>query len=410
MITLERLREGPVTLKFTGDMDRKVTITLENESDVVAHDIIYDDQGKVMDDIHYDCPCKTDEELEGFVNDVLDNNPEQWEEIKTETGVKPAKKFDETKVTVLASKNGYYLTRQKSGSSQRVVIYSIYTDDDDKCIKRWVSDENLVPSEDEKAYEGTRAWNLFLSYADPKPVEKKETPKSKGSSFGHNWWENDIADDDDDYDYVPKYHYHEPVRTKGLAPKLKNSDTLVIHCADHSTDMLAQIYEGKGWDVLRDGNIDRDELKELLECHTRFVFLGHGTPAGLINVQGGGYVIDSSNCDYLKGKKIFAIWCYAATFFKNNGFKGSGILCSDNAPSEVWECAAACNAHVSAPFILENITYWSKCMADAIELGWTNPEAACQQAKEEFYKSMNDERTDDEKKVIEFNTNTIQVV
>ena len=49
--------------------------------------------------------------------------------------------------------------------------------------------------------------------------------------------------------------------------------------------MLSQIYNGKGWDVLRDGNIDKTELHELLKTHDRIVCLGHGTSNGLMNIQ-----------------------------------------------------------------------------------------------------------------------------
>ena len=60
----------------------------------------------------------------------------------------------------------------------------------------------------------------------------------------------------------------------------------------------------KNWDVLRDGNIDKEELHKLLESHDKIICLGHGTAGGLMNRQGGGHTIGSLEAPYLKDKKI----------------------------------------------------------------------------------------------------------
>ena len=130
--------------------------------------------------------------------------------------------------------------------------------------------------------------------------------------------------------------------------------------------MLSQVYDGKNWDVLTDGNIDKNELHQLIESHDKIVMLGHGSSYGLFNRQGSGYVIGNEEVEFLKDKKLFAIWCYAATFMKKHGLHG---MCSDNAPSEVWEVRSA-GIHdkvYTTDYVLENITYWSKLMADVVE-------------------------------------------
>ena len=203
--------------------------------------------------------------------------------------------------------------------------------------------------------------------ADPKPVTKPVTT---------NTWYSHYDDDDSFYSghsrygsgssYFGGYSYTAPAKSKGFLDKLNKSDTLVIHCADNSTNMLAQIYEGKGWDVLTDGNIDKDELHQLLQSHDRIVCLGHGTSSGLINVQGGGTVIGASEAPYLKDKKLFVIWCNADGYFNTHNI-GKGQFITGNMPSEVWECRAAGCGEISKELMLENITYWSKLCADVVE-------------------------------------------
>lgn len=162
------------------------------------------------------------------------------------------------------------------------------------------------------------------------------------------------------YSYTPK------AKSTGFLDKLNKSDTLVIHCADRSTDMLSQIYNGKGWDVLRDGDIDKNELHQLLQSHDRIVCLGHGTSGGLINAQGGGTVIGAAEAPYLKDKKLFVIWCNADGYFNAHNI-GKGQFITGNMPSEVWECRAAGCGEISSELMLENITYWSKLCADVVD-------------------------------------------
>ena len=192
-----------------------------------------------------------------------------------------------------------------------------------------------------------------------------------------------------------------------LLESLCKSDTIVFHLEDKSTKMLEPIYEGRGWDVYRGSGwgMSHDFFIKLIERHDKILCLGHGTPSGLI---GGCFGPIEAEAVKAQGKKIFALWCYAATFFKKNGFEGYGVFCSDNCPSEVWECRAACHADVSAEWILNNMYYLSDCIKDVIDICWDNPEEACKRAREKYAKA--EATTEDEKKVVEFNTNTLQVV
>ena len=209
------------------------------------------------------------------------------------------------------------------------------------------------------------------------------------------------------YSYTP-YHYQAPAKSTGFLDKLNKSDTLVIHCADRTTDMLSQIYAGKGWDVLRDGNIDKNELHQLIESHDKIVCLGHGTPSGLINKQGGGMVIGAEEAPYLKGKNIFAIWCNADKYFKQHNI-GHGCFITKNVPSEVCE-AKWIGYTVTADWMLENITYWSKCCADVVDQALSGDvKGAVEKARAAYQERYGDDPNPDQKGVTDYNTDAIQV-
>ena len=198
-------------------------------------------------------------------------------------------------------------------------------------------------------------------------------------------------DDEDDISPSPviyKSYYTSKPKSTGFLDKLNKSDTLVIHCQDSTTDMLSQIYEGKGWDVLRDGNIDKDELHQLIDSHDRIVMLGHGTPSGLFNKQGSGFVIGDEEAPLLRGKKLFAIWCYASDYGKRNGLHG---FWTGNMPSDNHE-AAWVGYHVSPQYMLDNITYWSKCCADVVEQALNgDAKGAAEKAREAYLEVYGDE-------------------
>lgn len=216
------------------------------------------------------------------------------------------------------------------------------------------------------------------------------------------------------YDYyMPEFgETHVPEVWHGAEPKedeleeierLCKSDTIVFHKDDPSTVMLRPIYAGRGWDVYTGttyNGLSKAAVNELIKRHDKILFMGHGTPYGLI-----GGNMDAENSHLIKDKKVFALWCYAATFLKSQGLHG--IFCSDNCPSESIECRIVCNADVSEKWIFDNMVYFSECIRDVIDICWDNPEEACRKAREAYSKAKAD--TPDEKKVVEFNTNTLQV-
>ena len=304
-------------------------------------------------------------------------------------------------------------------------LYKVY--EGKNCIEKWrstvdlhsMSDFDIVDSEDYSKFTALLddvspeviTYDIFGLPEDSKLGTKygnreinqktftSKTPASKGYSTHSSKWSN--------------YYNSEPKETTGLAANLKNSDTLVIHCADNSTDMLSQIYEGKGWDVIRDGSIAESELHELLACHSRVVMLGHGTGSGLINVQhskGARWtVIDSRYVEDLKNKKLFVIWCNADKFFTDNNI-GHGQFITKNVPSEVWE-ARAVGYNVTAQWMLENITYWSKCCADVVDLALNgHVKEAVEIARAKYQDKYGGKGTPDEIGVTEYNTDAIQVL
>ena len=254
---------------------------------------------------------------------------------------------------------GLYLMQSAVANDKKRYTYKVY-DINDKVIKSWTSTFDAL-NQPFSEFKDSYNYYIFLRQVD-------RVSKERLKSGASNVTKSSSPFDNDDYTYpsYSRYSYTPPKKTTGFLDKLNKSDTLVIHCADRSTDMLSQIYEGKGWDVLRDGNIDKDELHKLIESHDKIIMLGHGTPSGLINVQGSGYTIDAQDAPYLKNKKIFAIWCYADKFFENHGI-GRGQFVTKNTPSEVWESRAAGCGNISKELMLENNTYWSKLCADIVD-------------------------------------------
>ena len=106
--------------------------------------------------------------------------------------------------------------------------------------------------------------------------------------------------------------------------------TLVIHPDDRSTDCLCAIYEGKGFDVLRES---KTNVASLLPEYDRIIMLGHGSPNGLFSVGKfpGAYAIDAQHVQYLRDKPNIYIWCHASDFVKDYDLRGyaSGMFISE---------------------------------------------------------------------------------
>ena len=107
--------------------------------------------------------------------------------------------------------------------------------------------------------------------------------------------------------------------------------TLVIHPADPSTDFLSKIYEGRGWEVIRqrEDTIRTKYIKERIKDNDRIIMLGHGTPYGLIG--GMNFIINQTHVHLLREKELVGIWCNADQFFKKYGLNGfyTGMIISE---------------------------------------------------------------------------------
>lgn len=288
--------------------------------------------------------------------------------------------------------DGYYLCQSNNPNKDNLYIYNVYDPNDVKVVTWKSRVDALEMSRPE--LENSLLWRVFLRQAEiakknhsTKAYDLAKDTKKLSSVYGR-YRESSLRDyDKDDYgSYYPtsSYKWTPPPKSTGFIEKLNKSDTLVIHCEDRTTDMLSQIYEGKNWDVLRDGNIAKDELHKLLQSHSRIVCLGHGWTSGLINKQGGGLVISADEVPYLKDKRLFVIWCNAAKFFENHGI-GKGQFITTNLPSESYESIAAGCGNISPQLMLENITYWSKLCADICETCLNgNGAAAVQKLREDY--------------------------
>lgn len=288
-----------------------------------------------------------------------------------------------------------YVLTQKDGDVPGTFVYQAF-DPDDILIGKFESKINAADLKTSE-YKASTVYDIFRRVVKQEKQDRERNRKAlaRQQKFAKRQsrydfdddaysWEDSFStrtsadrfDNDDDEDWwltrtpssysYSSYKYTPPPKSTGFLDKLNKSDTLVIHCSDPTTTMLSQVYDGRGWDVLNDGNIDKSELHQLLKSHDRIVMLGHGTSGGLINKQGGGYVIGDEEAPYLKDKKIFAIWCNADKYFKKHGI-GKGQFITKNAPSEVWECRAAGCGNISAELMLENITYWCKLCGDIVE-------------------------------------------
>lgn len=297
---------------------------------------------------------------------------------------------------LIFEENGYSVYEEKATDGMsNFIIY----DDMDNYIGEF-EDLSLTDA-DKKDFKNSYAYQLFLDTIND--FEKW--------SYDSDKW-GDLTDLD--YKWLKSNTYYEPKsklsaeEEKALVDSLCKSDTIVFHQTDPTTVMLDPIYEGKGFDVYKDsmwgGDLSRESIHELIRRHDRIVCLGHGTPRGLLSG-----VIGEDEVPLLKDKKIFSMWCYAATFWKKNGFAGHGILTSDNFPSEVWECRAACDAEVSAEWIFDNMMLAGEIAGKAMDMAWENPEAACEFFRKEYSEKSKID-TEDERKVVDFNTNSMQVV
>lgn len=335
---------------------------------------------------------------------------------------------DNADENILETYRGYSFVQEPEQDDEGYYVYKVF-DEFGILNKTWSAARDCM-SMPRSAYLRCNVRSIFKNYVDSlwreKDIEKnkrkaaidasrKEVSRVTAANNRSRYSYYDKYEDDDDSFFNLNrsfggysYNYQPRPKDTGYLDKLNKSDTLVIHCQDSTTEMLGQVYEGRGWDVLRNGNIDKDELHQLMESHDRIICLGHGTPSGLINKQGGGYVIGPEEAPYFKGKKIFAIWCNADKYFKQHDI-GHGQFITKNVPSEVWECRAV-GYTVSAQFILENITYWSKCCADVVDQALSGDvKGAVEKARAAYQSKYGDDPNPQQRGVTDYNTDAIQV-
>ena len=268
--------------------------------------------------------------------------------------------------------------------------YKVF-DNFDILVRKWGTKEDCL-SMKYSDYKRSSVRKVFVEIIRQEKIKKKQHRfLQKINNIKDKTDDKDKVENNDEYSlfgYSSLSKYTEPEKSTGFLDKLNKSDTLVIHCLDNTTNMLSQIYEGKNWDVLRDGNIDKEELHQLIESHDKIICLGHGTPSGLINVQGGGYIIGDREAKYLKGKKLFMIWCHASSFAIRHGLHG---FITGNMPSDAWE-ARSVGFNVAQKYMDDNITFWSKCCAKYVNQALNgNAEGASANIRKEYLAVYGDE-------------------
>ena len=113
--------------------------------------------------------------------------------------------------------------------------------------------------------------------------------------------------------------------------------TLIIHPKDDSTTFLSVIYQGmKNVTLLTGDGVTIDEIKSLIPEYDRVIMMGHGTPNGLLSIDGfqgnRGYIIDETCVKLLRNNpNNIYIWCNADVFVNRFNLQGfhSGMFISE---------------------------------------------------------------------------------
>ncbi len=115
-----------------------------------------------------------------------------------------------------------------------------------------------------------------------------------------------------------------------------DTDTVVFHPDDPTTDFLYEIYQGKGWDVVSDPLIDQDTVAEVIGTHKRIICLGHGSDEGLFGAEE--MIVNDSIAPLLQEKYVICIWCNADQFVQKHGLNGfyTGMFLSECAEADLF--------------------------------------------------------------------------
>lgn len=254
---------------------------------------------------------------------------------------------------IFSDKSGNSLTQYALPGGTKF-SYSVY-DANDNLLGSWLGDEDLgiLSLRD---FRNSIHFDRFIDlisgdFVDVKPTTKKSYLPASNTTSSYKPETN-----------LFNFRDHKPQVNHLNIEDYTKSDTLVFHLADPSTVMLKQIYKGKGFDVVTQGFVAKEDVHKLMEAHDRIICLGHGTSYGLI-----GGNIGPEEGPYFKDKNLFIIWCNADSYFKKNCPEARGKFITGNMPSESWECKSAGCGNISKELMLENITYWSKLCAEASE-------------------------------------------
>lgn len=98
---------------------------------------------------------------------------------------------------------------------------------------------------------------------------------------------------------------------------------LVIHIDNmFDTTPLSKVYQGIDCKILYNPTSRNEAIDALKEENEMVVFLGHGTPEGLIPPNWRSYIFDRSMASLLLGKTCVGIWCDACDFAEKYSLKG----------------------------------------------------------------------------------------
>jgi len=139
--------------------------------------------------------------------------------------------------------------------------------------------------------------------------------------------------------------------------------TLIIHPDDRSTDFLKAIYQDIEYEHVVSFHINRSDLHTMIKAHDQIIMLGHGSPSGLFNIAGGGYLIGSHEVEVLRGKELIAIWCHADKFMEHHQLNG---LFSGMFVSEVSEAMVCGLGTVSRDLVAESNNEFARVLGEGL--------------------------------------------
>lgn len=90
------------------------------------------------------------------------------------------------------------------------------------------------------------------------------------------------------------------------------------------------------------------------------VLIGHGNENGLFNQRMNGFVVDSNTVQFLRGKTIIGIWCFAGNFADKYDLTGFFTSMFISNPIELIECGLVDFENSDVVITEENISFSNK--------------------------------------------------